>query len=225
MPGKLIVIEGLDGSGKSTQLNLLGEKLRRLEIDVRTIKLPNYDDKSSEVVKMYLDGRFGKNPQDVNVYAASSFFAVDRYVSYNCYWKEDYLNGKLILSDRYTTSNAYHQTIKLPRESWDSYLRWLEDYEYNKLGIPKPDVVIYLDVPVAISQQLMTARYDGNEVKKDIHEKNLEYLDKCTQAAAYVCEAFRWKKVLCVESDKLLTVNEISEKVYQIVLKELEINA
>ncbi len=225
MSGKLIVIEGLDGSGKSTQLNLLYEKLRRLEMDVCKIKLPNYDDRSSELVKMYLDGRFGKNPQDVNVYAASSFFAVDRYVSYNCYWKDDYQNGKLILADRYTTSNAYHQIIKLPRKRWDAYLQWLQDYEYNKLAIPKPDIVIYLDVPVAISQKLMTARYSGDEVKKDIHEKNLEYLNQCTLAAAYVCEALQWKSVLCVESGQLLTVEEISNKVYQIVLKELKINA
>lgn len=225
MSGKLIVIEGLDGSGKSTQLNFLYEKLRHLEMGVCKIKLPNYDDRSSELVKMYLDGRFGKNPQDVNVYAASSFFAVDRYVSYNCYWKDDYLNGKLILADRYTTSNAYHQIIKLPRDGWDAYLQWLQDYEYNKLGIPKPDIVIYLDMPVAISQKLMTARYSGDEVKKDIHEKNLEYLNQCTVAAAYVCKALQWTRVLCVESDKLLTVEEISEKIYQIVLKELKLNA
>lgn len=225
MSGKLIVIEGLDGSGKSTQLDILYEKLRHLGMDVRKIKLPNYDDRSSELVKMYLDGRFGKEPQDVNVYAASSFFAVDRYVSYNCYWKEDYLSGKLILADRYTTSNAYHQIIKLPREGWDGYLQWLQDYEYNKIGIPKPDIVIYLDVPVAISQKLMTARYSGDEVKKDIHEKNLEYLDQCTQAAAYVCKALKWKSVLCVDSEKMLAIDEIAEKVYQIVLKELKINA
>ena len=225
MSGKLIVIEGLDGSGKSTQLNLLHEKLKYLDIDVRKIALPNYEDKSSELVKMYLNGRFGKEPKDVNVYAASSFFAVDRYVSYNCYWKEDYLNGKLILADRYTTSNAYHQIIKLPREGWSEYLQWLQDYEYNKIGIPKPDIVIYLDVPVATSQQLMTARYSGDEVKKDIHEKNLEYLNQCSQAATYVCNALQWKSVLCVDSGKLLTVDEIAEKVYQIVLKELKINA
>lgn len=225
MSGKLIVIEGLDGSGKSTQLDILYEKLSQLGMDVRKIKLPNYDDRSSELVKMYLDGRFGKEPKDVNVYAASSFFAVDRYVSYNCYWKEDYLCGKLILADRYTTSNAYHQIIKLPREGWDGYLQWLEDYEYNKIGIPKPDIVIYLDVPVAISQKLMTARYSGDEVKKDIHEKNLEYLDQCTQAATYVCEALQWKSVLCVDSEKLLSIDEIAVKVYQIVLKELKINA
>lgn len=225
MSGKLIVIEGLDGSGKSTQLNFLYEKLKQLEVDVRKIKLPNYDDSSSELVKMYLDGRFGKNPEDVNVYAASSFFAVDRYVSYNCYWKRDYLDGKLILADRYTTSNAYHQIIKLPRADWNAYLQWLEDYEYNKLGIPKPDIVIYLDVPVAISQKLMTVRYSGDEVKKDIHEINLEYLNQCSQAAAYVCKTLKWQRVLCVDSDRLLAVDEIAEKVYQIVLKELSTNA
>jgi dTMP kinase len=222
MSGKLIVIEGLDGSGKSTQLKLLGEKMTRLGLDIRQIKLPNYDDASSGLVKMYLDGRFGSEPQDVNVYAASSFFAVDRYVSYNCYWKNDYLDGKIILSDRYTTSNAYHQAIKLSRDLWTEYLQWLEDYEYNKLEIPKPDIVIYLDMPVEISQKLMTKRYSGNDIKKDIHEKNLEYLHKCSEAAAFACETLQWERVQCAENGKTLSIEEIAEKVYSFVLKEIK---
>lgn len=225
MSGKLIVIEGLDGSGKSTQLKLLGEKISRLGFAVREIKLPNYDDASSGLVKMYLDGRFGKEPQDVNVYAASSFFAVDRYVSYNCYWKEDYSNGKLILSDRYTTSNAYHQAIKLPRAQWLAYLKWLEDYEYRKLGIPKPDVVVYLDMPVDISQMLMTERYLGDEIKKDIHEKNLAYLYKCSEAAMFACEKLGWQKVKCTAEGIPLSKEAISNEVYSCVLKGLNIDA
>jgi dTMP kinase len=225
MSGKLIVIEGLDGSGKSTQLKLLGEKLARQGIHVREIKLPNYDDASSELVKMYLDGRFGNEPQDVNVYAASSFFAVDRYVSYNCYWKNDYIKGTMILSDRYTTSNAYHQAIKLPREDWGEYLKWLEDYEYNKLGIPKPDIVVYLDMPVDVSQKLMTKRYFGDEVKKDIHEKNLDYLIKCGEAAKFACDTLGWKKVRCTADGYPLDIKEISNEIYKCVLEGLGIDA
>lgn len=225
MAGKLIVIEGLDGSGKSTQLKLLGEKLSHLGMDVREIKLPNYGDASSELVKMYLDGRFGKNPQDVNVYAASSFFAVDRYVSYNCYWKSDFLAGRLILSDRYTTSNAYHQTIKLPREKWSEYLSWLEDYEYNKLGIPKPDVVVYLDMPVRVSQILLTKRYLGDEIKKDIHEKNIEYLYACREAALFACKVLGWEKIECTANGIPLSIEEISDAVYSYVIKELNLYA
>jgi len=225
MPGKLVVIEGLDGSGKSTQLGLLGDKISRLGYETREIKLPNYEDASSELVKMYLDGRFGKKPEDVNVYAASSFFAVDRYVSYNCYWKSDYLAGKLILSDRYTTSNAYHQAIKLPREQWNEYLNWLEDYEYIKLGIPKPDVVVYLDMPVCVSQILLTNRYLGDEIKKDIHEKNLEYLYACREAALFACEILGWKKIECTTNGLPLSIDAISDAIYSYVLKELNLYA
>jgi dTMP kinase len=225
MSGKLVVIEGLDGSGKTTQVKLLGEKLSQNGTAVRVIKLPNYDDPSSTLVKMYLDGRFGKNPQDVNVYAASSFFAVDRYVSYNSYWKDDYLNGTLILSDRYTTSNAYHQAIKLPREKWGEYLRWLEDYEYIKLAIPKPNVVVYLDMPVEVSQRLLTERYLGDEVKKDIHEINLGYLNKCAEAARFAADTLGWKRIICAENGMPLSVKTIGEAIYSYVSKELDINA
>jgi len=214
MSGKLIVIEGLDGSGKSTQEKLLESKLTALGKSVRYIKLPNYDDDACILVKHYLAGRFGDRPEDVNAYAASSFYAVDRYVSYNCYWKEDYLSGKVILADRYTTSNAYHQLTKTPRDKWDDYLEWLEDYEYGKLGIPKPDAVIYLDMPVDVSQKLMSSRYGGDESKKDIHEKNTDYLAQCRVAADYSCEKLGWIKISCAENGEPLTPEEISGRVY-----------
>lgn len=166
MSGKLIVIEGLDGSGKSTQTELLQKKLAALSVDTKRIKLPDYDDPSSTLVRMYLGGEFGNDPSCVNVYAASSFYAVDRYASYSRHWKEDYLSGKVILADRYTSSNAVHQAVKLPQSEWDDYIKWLCDYEYEKLAVPKPDRIIYLDMPVDVSQQLMTKRYGGDEVKK-----------------------------------------------------------
>lgn len=225
MSGKLVVIEGLDGSGKSTQVKLLGQKLTQKGVAVREIKLPNYSDPSSELVKMYLEGRFGMEPQDVNVYAASSFFAVDRYVSYNCYWKNDYLSGTLILSDRYTTSNAYHQAIKLPKYKWDEYLLWLEDYEYRKLGIPKPDIVVYLEMPVEVSQKLMTVRYLGEDIKKDIHEKNLDYLNDCYEAARFAAKTLGWIIIPCAENGEPILINEINDKIYSAVSKELGLDA
>ena len=118
MSGKLIVIEGLDGSGKSTQTELLQKNLAALSVDTKRIKLPDYDDPSSTLVRMYLGGEFGNDPSCVNVYAASSFYAVDRYASYSRHWKEDYLSGKVILADRYTSSNAVHQAVKLPQSEW-----------------------------------------------------------------------------------------------------------
>lgn len=217
MRGKLIVIEGLDGSGKSTQEELLKKRLSEKGINVNFIKLPNYDDPACELVKMYLAGRFGDKPEDVNAYAASSFFAVDRYVSYNCFWKEAYLSGEVFLADRYTTSNAYHQLTKTDKSDWDSYLNWLEDFEYNKMGIPKPDAVIYLDMPIEVSQKLMTGRYKGDESKKDIHEKNVEYLNNCREAADYACKKLGWKRISCAENGEPLPIDFISDSVLEAV--------
>lgn len=217
MKGKLIVIEGLDGSGKSTQEKLLKKRLEEKGIKINSIKLPNYDDPACEPVKMYLAGRFGTDPSDVNAYAASSFFAVDRFVSYNCYWKEPYLNGEVFIADRYTTSNAYHQLTKTDKAEWDSYLDWLEDFEYNKMGIPKPDAVIYLDMPIEVSQKLMTGRYKGDESKKDIHEKNTDYLNSCREAADYACSKLGWSRIECSRDGEPLSINAISDMVYSAV--------
>lgn len=223
MSGKLIVIEGLDGSGKSTQIERLKKRLNDCDIAVRQIKLPDYDDKSSTLVKMYLGGEFGSQPSDVNIYAASSFYAVDRYASYNRHWKNDYLGGTLILADRYTTSNAVHQAVKLPSSQWADYIDWLCDYEYNKLGIPRPDKVIYLSMPVEISQKLMTARYNGDEVKKDVHEANVSYLIKCSEAAAFAADCMGWETVECSDGKNPLSIDAISDKIFEIVKKELSI--
>lgn len=220
MNGKLIVIEGLDGSGKSTQVELLKNRLAALGVKLKQIKLPDYDSKSSELVKMYLNGEFGSDPSDVNIFSASLFYAVDRYASFKKGWGEDYKNGTLILSDRYTTSNAVHQTVKLEKDKWDSYLDWLFKTEYELMGIPAPDAVIYLDMDVDISQRLMTKRYNGAEAKKDVHEANVEYLKKCREAALYAAEHFGWHAVKCFEGNEPLPIEEIGNKIFNIV-KEL----
>ncbi len=213
MAGKLIVIEGLDGSGKSTQINILTNTVKEKGLSFRQIKLPNYDGNSSALVKMYLAGEFGKNPGDVNAYAASAFYAVDRFASFKTIWKDDYESGAVILADRYTTSNAYHQMIKQPEKNWDKYIEWLEDFEYNKIGIPKPDLVIYLDMPVEISQKLMTSRYEGNESKKDVHEANVAYLNDCRKAAAYASEKMGWVKIACSENGEARSIDSIAEEI------------
>ncbi|MCH5191017.1 MAG: deoxynucleoside kinase [Oscillospiraceae bacterium] len=214
MNGKLIVIEGLDGSGKSTQVELLKRRLADNNIKLRQIKLPDYDSRSSELVKMYLGGEFGNDPSDVNIYSASLFYAVDRYASFKNVWGEDYKNGTLILADRYTTSNAVHQTVKLPESEWNGYLDWLFHTEYELMGIPKPDAVIFLDMDVDISQRLMTARYGGKEAKKDVHEANVSYLKQCRQAALYAADRFGWKAVKCFKGDEPLSIEEIGDKIY-----------
>ncbi len=170
---------------------------------------------------MYLGGEFGNDPSCVNVYAASSFYAVDRYASYSRHWKEDYLSGKVILADRYTSSNAVHQAVKLPQSEWDDYIKWLCDYEYEKLAVPKPDRIIYLDMPVDVSQRLMTKRYGGDEVKKDVHEANVEYLRRCAKAAAFAAEKMGWETVVCSENGEPRPIADISEEILGIVKKEL----
>ena len=214
MEGKLIVIEGLDGSGKSTQINILAEKVSQKNLEYKQIKLPNYDGDSSALVKMYLAGEFGKNPEDVNAYAASAFYAVDRFASFKTIWKDDYESGKVILADRYTTSNAYHQMIKQPKENWDNYIEWLEDFEYEKIGIPKPDLVIYLDMPVDISQKLMSKRYEGNESKKDVHEANVAYLNACREAASYAAKKMGWVKISCADGDNARSIESIADEIW-----------
>ena len=216
MSGRLIVIEGLDGSGKSTQLQLLRE---RMTGEVRFVKFPDYDSDSSALVKMYLSGQFGTDPNKVNAYAASAFYAVDRFASYRTSWGDDYDRGGVILCDRYATSNAVHQASKLEGEERDSYLDWLYDFEFNKLGIPKPDAVIFLDMPVDVSQRLMTGRYQGDEGKKDIHERDVAYLEHCRKAALYAANRLGWSVVSCAPDGAVRSREDIAKEIYSIVSK------
>lgn len=220
MAGKLVVLEGLDGSGKTTQTKLLKAKLQQCGILIRQIKLPDYSDPSSTLVKMYLAGEFGSNPGDVNAYAASVFYAADRYASYQRHWKKEYLSGKLILADRYVSSNAVHQMVKLPESEWEGYLNWLQDLEYTRIGVPRPDAVIYLDMSVEASQKLLSRRYAGNDIRKDVHEANIEYLHACKKTAEYAAKAMKWNVISCSEGEEPLPINEIHEKIYR-CLKEL----
>ena len=215
-------MEGLDGSGKSTQTALLEEHLQNKGICFKKIKLPDYESKSSTLVNMYLGGEFGSDANAVNPYAAGAFYAVDRFASFKLKWKKDYDNGVLILADRYATSNSIYQMEKLDKDEWDSYLDWSEDFEYNKIGIPKPDLVIFLDMPIEISQKLMTKRYDGNEGKKDVHEANVDFLKKCRTSALYAANKQGWKVIECSRGENPLSIDEIHRKIVEIVDEELE---
>ena len=215
--GKLIVIEGLDGSGKSTQTENVLNFIKSKGVEVRQIKLPDYESESSALVRMYLGGEFGTHPKDVNAYAASSFYAVDRYANYNTKWKDDYLSGKVILADRYATSNAAHQMTKLDKSEWDEYLAWLEDFEYVKIGIPKPSLVVFLDMPVEISQKLMTSRYKGDEGKKDVHEADVTYLLACREAGMYAAKKLGWNIVKCYEGDEPRSIEDIAKDIEALV--------
>lgn len=218
---KLIIIEGLDGCGKSTQTALIEEYFKKENVAFKKIKLPDYDSPSSTLVKMYLGGEFGRDADSVNAYAAGAFYAVDRFASYKLGWKKDYEDGTLILADRYATSNSIYQMEKLEPSQWDEYLDWSADFEYNKIGIPKPDLVIYLDMPVEISQRLMTSRYNGDENKKDVHEANVAFLNRCRASALYAAEKQGWVVINCSDGVNPLPVKEIHNKIVQYVKEEI----
>ncbi len=219
----LIVIDGLDGSGKATQTKLLAAYFTQHGIKNRMVSFPNYQSEASCLVKMYLNGEFGTDPNDVGCFAASSFYAVDRFASFKKDWEKDYRSGTVILCDRYTTSNAIHQMAKLPQQEWESYLNWLYDYEFVKLKLPKPDLVLYLDMSPEVSQKLLMQRYAGDETKKDIHEKNQWYLKCCREAAFYAASCLDWKIITCYEDDEPLSEQSILQKIIHAIKEETSI--
>lgn len=222
MQPTILVIEGLDGSGKATQTALLEEELKKRGIPVKRVSFPDYNEPSSALVKMYLDGSFGSDPGAVNAYAASTFYAVDRFASYRRAWQEDYKAGTVILADRYTTSNAIYQMVKLPRSQWRSYLIWLADLEYDKMGLPRPRKTIYLDMPPEISQQLLSKRYEGDETKKDIHESHVEFLRQCRDAALYAAQYWAWTRIACSAGGQPKTVEDIAQEVSRAAMEVLK---
>lgn len=214
---RIVVLEGLDGSGKSTQFEKLTEYFKARGDKIKAISFPDYEQPSSTAVQMYLHGEIAGSADAVNAYAASSFYAVDRYISFKKFWEKDYNEGTFILAARYVTSNCIYQMTKLPESEWKSYLSWLEDYEYGKLELPRPDKVIFLDMPIEISQRLMTGRYNGDESKKDIHEKNTGFLYACRNAALFTAKAKGWDIVECSKDGEPLPIDEIFAKLLEII--------
>lgn len=207
----LVVIEGLDGSGKGTQAALLYDAAAAKDGAVK-ITFPDYDSPSSALVKMYLSGAFGEDAEAVNAYAASAFYAVDRFASFQTKWGADYRAGRLILADRYVTSNIVFQLSKLPESEWDEYTAWLEDFEYGRLGLPRPDRVLYLDVEPSVSQRLLSGRYAGDNTKKDIHERDLDYLVHCRKCALYAAEKLHWDVIDCVQNGEMRSIEDIQNE-------------
>ena len=217
MKSKIIVIEGLDGSGKATQTKILAEKLESRGLKVRKLEFPDYSNPSSALVKMYLGGEFGSKPEDVNAYAASAFYAVDRVASYMQFWKKDYQDGTVILSDRYATSNIIYQMAKVEDSQREQFIEWQADFEYKKLGLPEADAVIYLDVDPDVSQKLMEQRYQGDNSKKDLHESNLKFLLSCRKSALYAAEKCGWQIVNYCRDGEIRTIEEIAADIEKIV--------
>lgn len=220
--GKLIVIEGTDGSGKSTQFRLLTQRLERENRPFQKLIFPQYSEPSSALIRMYLGGEFGLKPKDVNAYAASTFFAVDRYASYKKVWGQWYEKGGLVVSDRYTTSNAVHQASKEPVESQGAFLQWLYDLEYNKLGLPRPDLVLYLDVPTDFTEAMMRRREADTNTHADIHEQDMEYLATCRRTGKAAAEFYGWTVISCVRDGVMRSIEDIHEEIYRHVAACLE---
>ena len=221
MSGKLIVIDGLDGSGKSTQAKRLYDVLNAAGKRVKLISFPDYEQPSSALVRMYLSGAFSDNADDVHAYAASRFYAVDRYASFIQFWRDFYHAGGTVIATRYVSSNAIHQMGKLPSEEWDRFLAWLSDYEYEKLGLPRPDLVLFLDMPRETADRLIESRYGGDETKKDIHEKNRRYLEQCGRTAAYAAQKEGWIVIPCASSGIPRPPEAITNEILMILDKEL----
>jgi dTMP kinase len=209
MAGKLIVIEGLDGAGKSTQFERLLTHYKAQNKEIVGISFPNYEEDSSALVKMYLHGQIGEDANKINPYAASSFYSVDRFAAYKRHWEKDYLAGRSVLASRYTTSNIIYQMNKCPKDKWDNYIDWLYDFEFNKMGLPKPDLVIFLEVPLSVSEKLLSKRYEGDDSKKDIHEKNKSFMKSCYESAHYAAKKLNWKVIDCTKDGQMRSIEEI----------------
>ena len=220
--GKLIVIEGTDGSGKSTQFRLLSQRLEQEGREFMTLVFPQYSEPSSALIRMYLGGEFGSHPSDVNAYAASAFYAVDRYASYKKVWGQWYEEGGLVLSDRYTTSNAVHQASKEPEDQREDFLHWLYDFEYDKLGLPRPDLVIYLDVPTDFTEKLLRHREQDTNTSADIHEQDTAYLATCRRMGRAAANYYGWKMIQCVEGGEMRSIEDIHSEIYRLVQACLE---
>ena len=220
--GKLIVIEGTDGSGKSTQFRRLQQRLEQENREFKHLVFPRYSEPSSALIRMYLGGEFGGSPADVNAYAASAFYAVDRFASYKQDWGAWYEQGGLILSDRYTTSNAVHQASKEKGESQQKFLHWLYEFEYDKLGLPRPDLVIYLDVPTDFTEKLLRGREAATNTSADIHEKDMSYLATCRETGRAAAKFYNWTVIDCVRDGVMRSIEDIHNEIYAHVTACLE---
>ena len=213
MAGKLIVFEGTDGSGKSTQFQKLCQRVSQTGREFQKLVFPQYSEPSSALIRMYLNGEFGPRPEDVNPYAASAFYAVDRYASLKKVWGEFYQSGGLVLTDRYTTSNAVHQASKLPEGERQAFLDWLFDLEYGRMGLPAPDLVLYLDLPTEVSEKMLRHREQATATAADIHEQDGAYLRRCREGAREIARDLGWSVIDCAAGDAPRTVEDIRREV------------
>ena len=219
--GKLIAFEGIDGSGKSTHARLAREKLADLGVDFRSVTFPRYDNPSATLIKMYLGGEFGSNPGDVNPYASSCFYAVDRYASFKQDWMDYYNNGGIMIADRYTTSNAIHQGAKFPPEKRNEFFRWLTNFEFDLMELPKPDAVIYMDTPLELAKSRIISRAAGAQT--DIHERDFSYLALCHECGSMAADEYGWIRIKAEKDGRERSVDEVNDEIFGIIKEILSI--
>lgn len=219
--GKIIVIEGTDASGKQTQTDLLYDILKKDNNNIMKLTFPDYKSETSIFVRMYLEGKFGDSADSVDAKTASVFYAADRYASYKLKWEEFIKkDDSIIIFDRYVTSNMVHQAAKYDDiEKKNEFLDWVYDFEYNILGLPKPDKVIFLNMRYDLALKLMEKRNNKitDESEKDIHERDSEYMKKCYENACFVAKKYDWNEVKCFENDEIRTIEDIHDEIRKIV--------
>ncbi|MCL2201131.1 MAG: deoxynucleoside kinase [Oscillospiraceae bacterium] len=221
-PGNLIVFEGIDGSGKSTQFELLCKLLEAKGQDFRRLSFPRYSEESSALIRMYLGGEFGSDPDAVGAYAASIFFTVDRIASYIQEWKSYYQSGGLILTDRYTTSNAIHQGAKLPADEREAYFKWLYEFEFNLVELPRPSCVIYMDIEASQSIKRLERRQAETGTSADIHETDFSYLEQSAHCGRQAADFYGWHKIACFDESRERTVEDIHSELASLIFTTLK---
>lgn len=228
MKGIIISIEGTDGAGKHTQQQLLLNDLKNLGYNVVDQSFPNYESDSSAPVKMYLAGEFGKDSSSLNAYQASVLYAVDRMCTYQKDLKSHYENGEIILFDRYVQSNFIHQCSKIDDINEKlKFIKWEEELEYNTLGLPKPDLIFFIEMPVEKSLELARARaeYKTGE-SKDIHEEDTTYMTKSYNNGLSLAKELGWNLIHCVdENNNIRTIEDIHAEIMKIATEFLNKNA
>lgn len=225
MNGKLIVIEGVDGSGKATQSSLLYERIKNAGFETTKVDFPRYDNPSSSLVRMYLNGDFGNEAKEISPYIASTFYAGDRYASFKMYYEGFMNNGGVVIADRYTTANMIHQAGKIhDKNERENFLKWLWDYEFGLYKLPIPDLVFFLDVPVEFNEKLMSNREnkDGVRQTKDIHERDKKHLLDSYNNAIELVDRYSWTRINCIKGGKLRTIEDINNEIFDITLNKIE---
>ena len=213
-----IVIEGIDGAGKETQTRLLKEYLKSIGKNVITQSFPNYGTDGCKPVQMYLDGKLSKTADEINAYQSSVLFAVDRFCTMTQLIKE--INkDSVVVFDRYVSSNMLHQGGKIHNdEDLEKYLKWLENFEFNIMKIPKPDKIFFLSVPPEISMELIKQRQGlKSQTEKDIQESDENHLKNAYNTGIKISKMFGWEIIDCVDKEKkaMRTKEDISKEIQQ----------